>query len=327
MERLGKIAVIIVNYNSGGYLKQCLTSLNNQTRLPDRVLVVDNASEDGSQSVISEFQPLIELIAMEENLGFAAANNLAVRKVEDCPWVVLLNPDAFPHVDWLEQLEKIAWNNPNYSFFGSHMLAHSGNDRIDGTGDVYHISGLAWRRDHGMSSKKIRRISGEVFSPCAAAALYNREVFLSVGGFDESFFTYFEDVDLGFRLRLMGERCLYVPEAKVEHVGWGTTQPKSTFSLYYGHRNLEWAFFKNMPSPLIRKYLIHHLMYMFFYLFWFGLRGQGFTYLRAKWNALLGLPAVLKQRKKIQKTKKVSPKMLDQAFEHRWLPILKKKIS
>ena len=96
---------------------------------------------------------------------------------------------------------------------------------------------------------------GEIFAPCAAAALYRRAAFLEAGGFDEHFFCYMEDVDLGFRLRLLGYRCGYAPAAIVHHVGSGTTGARSPFTVYHGHRNLVWTYVKNMPTPWFWLYL------------------------------------------------------------------------
>jgi GT2 family glycosyltransferase len=146
-----------------------------------------------------------------------------------------------------------------------------------------------------------------VFAPCAAAALYRRDALVKVGGFDESYFAYLEDVDLGFRLRLAGYRCLYVPDAVVRHVGSATTGgQRSDFSVYHGHRNLVWTYFKNMPWPLFWLYLPQHILLNFVSIVYFALRGQGRVILRAKWDALKGLPRILKERRRIQKSRRVS---------------------
>lgn len=245
MKTSNKIAVVIVNWNSGEYLGECLRNLKCQTLLPDRVLVVDNASTDGSMKGHEERFPDWDFVSLENNTGFASANNFAVNQLADCEWVAFLNPDAFAKPDWLANLIKAVEYSPEVKMFGSHMLGHN-TDLLDGTGDIYHVSGVAWRRDHGM--KSINRESGEIFSPCAAASLIFREAFLEVGGFDEHFFCYNEDVDLSFRLRLKGHRCIYVPDAVVEHVGSGSTSRYSDFAVYHGQRNLVWSYFRNMPG-------------------------------------------------------------------------------
>ena len=210
MTHTPSIAVVVVNWNSGQYLGKCLQNLKEQTLSPVRVLVMDNASTDGSMEGLEQRFRGWEFIRLDKNTGFACANNLAVNQVEDCDWIAFLNPDAFAHSDWLENLTQAIESFPDVKMFGSHMLGHD-NGLIDGTGDIYHVSGVAWRRDHGIKSSDVNRESGEIFSPCAAASLISREAFLEVGGFDEHFYCYNEDVDLSFRLRLIGHRCIYVP--------------------------------------------------------------------------------------------------------------------
>jgi len=143
----------------------------------------------------------------------------------------------------------------------------------------------------------------EVFAPCAAAALYRRSALIEAGGFDEDFFCYVEDVDLGFRLRLAGHRCLYVPQAAVLHVGSATTGKKSDFCVYHGHRNLVWAFLKNMPMPLFAACLPGHIMLNLTSLFWFAILGQAATILRSKRDAVFGLPKMWHKRQRIQRTR------------------------
>jgi len=311
------IAVIVVNWNSGSWLKKCLAALEAQTRPPHRILVVDNASTDGSADCLAGVGG-VETVALEKNTGFAAANNLAVRMTEDCDWVALLNPDAFPRTDWLENLTRAAGQNPEYDFFGCRMTGHPDETRLDGTGDVYHVSGLAWRRDHGRPTGEREREAEEIFSPCAAAAIYRRSVFMDAGGFDENFFTYFEDVDLAFRLRLRGYRCLYVPTAVVAHVGSASSGKQSDFSIYHGHRNLVWAYFKNMPRDLLWLYLPQHLLANLAALIWFTGRGQGGMICRAKWDAVRGLPRVWKERKRIQEQVRIRPRDLKTVMARGW---------
>ena len=116
------------------------------------------------------------------------------------------------------------------------------------------MSGWAWQRGHGQRIGRVDdpEAAEEVFAPCAAAALYQRDAFQEVGGFDESYFCYFEDIDLGFRLRLAGHRCLYVPQAVALHLGAATAGRESDFAVYHAHRNLVWTYVKNMPARAAR---------------------------------------------------------------------------
>ncbi len=324
MTENNSIAVVIVNWNSGFCLRDCLKALSRQTRLPKRVVVVDNASSDGSLEGIRDEYNEVEIVASEENLGFAAANNLAIKRADDCRWIALLNPDAFPRPDWLEKLLDAANKFPQFSFFGSLLLNHPDNALLDGMGDVYHVGGLAWRRGHGRPVSACKIKQQEIFAPCAAAALYSRDALLEADGFDESFFNYFEDVDLAFRLRFLGHRCLLVPESVVAHIGSASLGKQSDFAVYHGHRNMVWSYFKNMPFPWVWIYLPQRLLADLAALVWFALRGQGAIILRAKWDAVFGLPRVWRERKKIRAGRKSSFAGFRKLMAKGWLtPYLK----
>jgi GT2 family glycosyltransferase len=313
-----KIAVVVVNWNAGDLLRRCLESLAAQERRPDRVVVVDNASADGSLDAALALHPRVEAIRLETNTGFAAANNLALRACGDCDLVALLNPDAFAAPSWLARLAEAADLHPEYASFASRILV-AGDDRLlDGAGDVYHVSGLAWRAGHGTPAPAAEA-PREVFAACAAAALYRREAFLDAGGFDERYFCYLEDVDLGFRLRLRGHRCLYVPAAVARHVGSATTARGSDFATYHGHRNLVWTFLKDMPASLLGRFILQHLLLNVLAVAWFAFHGRARVILRAKWHALRALPAVLAERRRVQARRLASPADLRRAMADGWL--------
>jgi len=302
-----RIAVIVVNFNSGDMLSQCLRAVYSQSLRPARVIIVDNASTDGSVDIAEILFPDFEFIRLDRNTGFAAANNHAAYLAADFEWLALLNPDAYAAPDWLESMIVAACKNPDFNVFGSCMFISNSPSRLDGVGDIYHASGLAWREGHGHRVAKGSIESREIFSPCAAAALYRREAFTSVGGLDQDFFCYFEDVDLGFRLRLAGHRCLLVPDAVAYHVGSATTGGQhGDFAVYHGHRNLVWTFVKNMPGILFWLLLPLHVLLNLLTIVWFALRGQGGVIWRAKRDAVLGLPKMWRKRQCIQKTRVAS---------------------
>ena len=192
--------------------------------------------------------------------------------------------------------------------------------RIDGLGDVYHVSGAAWREGHGETDMPGNQKMVEIFSPCGAAALYHRDTFLEAGGFDEDFFCYFEDVDLGFRLRLLGHRCLLVPEARVYHLGSATSGGRhSDFAVYHGHRNLIWTYVKNMPTLTLWLYLPQHLLFNAASLLLCTGRGQGRAIVRALRDALSNLPGMLEKRRKLQRVRKTKMKVLIASMKTGWL--------
>jgi GT2 family glycosyltransferase len=302
-----KVSVVIVNWNGDRFLDRCLTALLAQTVPPHEIILVDNASSDASLDIVRRF-PMVRLMAQEHNLGFARGNNLAIKAATvESEWIALLNPDAFVEPRWLEALLLAARDYPTYGVCCSKLVNANNPAVLDGTGDAYHVSGLVWRTGHGRAVSSILDQSHEIFSPCAAAALYRRSVLLEIDGFDEDFFCYVEDVDLGFRLRLAGHRCLYVPSSVAHHVGSGTTGGQhSDFAIYHGHRNLVWAFVKNMPGILFWLLLPIHMLMNMATIFWFSLHGRGGLILRAKRDAVLGMPRMWHKRQRIQKTRVVS---------------------
>ena len=208
------VGVVIVSFNAGELLLRAIGSALAQSRPPDRVLVIENASTDGSAESVASTYPEVELLRLKENIGFAAANNIGIDMLDDCEFVALLNPDAFADPDWLESLLVAAEQHPEFASFASTIERADGSGQLDSAGDVYHVYGTAWpgRRNAPAAAT---RAAGEVFGPSGAAAFYRRDWLIRVGGFDERFFCYFEDVDLNLRLQVAGGRCLYVPEARV----------------------------------------------------------------------------------------------------------------
>lgn len=299
-----EVSIVIVTWNSAKHLPRCLACLRAQTFQDFELILVDNGSTDGTAEGIQEKHPDLDIkvIALEKNLGFATANNLGARMARG-KWLVLLNADAFPEPDWLEKLLSAARENPEFTFFSSRQIQFDKPDLLDGAGDSYHVSGLAWRRYYNHNRQKYGTRPEEVFGACAAAALYKRECFLTVNGFDEDYFSYFEDVDLSFRLRLAGGRCLYVPQATVHHVGSASSGKMSDFVIYHGHRNLEWTYLKNMPWPLLLLYLPLHIAMGLYFLISFTLKGKGKAIFSAKWNAVQGIIPILHKRQAIQKAR------------------------
>lgn len=302
---MSKVTLIIVNFNGGDLLARCVASVRAQTVLPDSVIVVDNASVDGSVDQLEPWERLT-ILRMDSNLGFAAGNNRAIAACST-EYIALLNPDAFPAPDWIERLLAAADAWPQAAAFGSRQLRHGRPDLLDGVGDCYHVSGLAWREAHGFSQRTMHMVPREIFAPCAAAAMYRRDAVAEAGGFDETFFCYFEDVDLGFRLRLAGHAARYVPDAVVEHIGGASTGgERSDFAMFHGHRNLVWSFVKNMPGPLLIGLLPLHLLMNVAVALLMALRGHAGTALRSKWQAVLGLPAAWRARRAIQSARVAS---------------------
>lgn len=255
-----RISVVIVNYNAGEWLARSVNSVLSQSLSQYECFIVDNGSSDNSLDNLPEMDDRFHLIRAGENLGFAKANNLAAKKANGT-WLALLNPDAFAHNDWLEKLLRATTLAPNVTMVGSTQFMALEDKVFDGTGDELHVLGLAYRSGHGEPSRKLHnRIT---FSPCGAGAFIHRETFMRLGGFDESFFCYHEDVDLAYRMRLDGGICIQSSEAKIDHISSGISGRTSDFAIYHGTRNRIWTFMQNTPKGLLPILLPGHLVLNF----------------------------------------------------------------
>jgi GT2 family glycosyltransferase len=299
-------SIIILYWNNGQYIQKCLVSLSNQIFSDFEVIIINNGSQEPfNKNLLQDFQNLqIKFIQLPENIGFSAGNNLGVEHAIG-KYIVTLNADAFPQKEWLEHINKAIEKYPD-CFFASKQVMANDPSRLDGAGDVYHFTGLGWRKFHTYKLQKLKLEEQEVFSACAAAAIYPKKAFDEVGGFDPDYFSYGEDVDLGFRLRLAGYRCIFLPNAVVQHVGSASTGRRSDFSVYYGHRNLVWTFVKNMPDVLFWILLPFHLLMNVLFISVSILRKQGKITLKAKIDAIKDLPTWWKKREQIQANRRTS---------------------
>lgn len=302
--RSPQVRVIVVNYRSGRGLQRCLEALRRQSVADFEAVIVDNASRDGSLEAALPDDPRFSALRLKLNYGFAGANNRGAASASS-PWLATLNPDAFPEPDWLEALLRAARRYPDAAMFGSAQLSARDPMVFDGTGDAYSALGVAWRTNHGRPVREAAP-EGETFGPCAAAALYRTDAFRRAGGFDERFFCYYEDVDLAFRLRLMGARCIQVPNAVVHHVGSSVDEGNTDFILYHLFRNQLWTFVKNMPGPLFWLLLPGHLLLQVLLLIRAAQHGVLGPASRGLLDGLRGLGPILRERRKIQSARTVS---------------------
>lgn len=297
------VSVIIVNYNGKGHIDHSLRALGLQSYQPYSIQVVDNGSTDGSAEYIKKNYPDIRLISLKINIGFSAANNLAIQSGSE-PYIALLNSDAVPAPTWIEKLVDVMETFPEAGFAASKMIYFDSPDIIDRAGDGYTTAGAGLLRGRGESVSAYGKRE-KVFGACAGAAMYRRTMLEHIGLFDEDFFLLYEDLDLSFRAQLMGYPCIYDPEAIVYHMASRTIGYDSPMSIYYGHRNLEWTYMQNMPLCLIPKTILQHLIYDFLALIYFTLKGYAKIFLRAKLDAMKGMKKAIQKRKQIQNIKRV----------------------
>lgn len=316
-DRRACISVIIVNYNAGDRLQRCLAALLAQTRPADEIIIVDNGSTDGSLQNAHKVLTGAIVMAEGSNLGFAVANNRAVARASG-DWLAFLNPDAYPLPDWLSEIERAMRKYPQYDAFGSLQIDANHTDRLDGAGDVFHGSGTPYR-GHFRWPVATAPADGECFSPCAAAAIYRKSTFEALGGFEERFFCYCEDIDLGYRLRLRGGRALQLNRARVLHEGSGVSGRHSDFSLYHGHRNRVWTFIRNTPAPLFPLALPYFLCANVVLLAQNMLAGRGGVFVRAMRDAIADAPYHWRMRKQIHAGRRASAASIFNAIT--WSPI------
>ena len=279
-------SILIVCFNSRAHFPRLKASLDAQTA-PYALFVLDNASDRDQRPHAEDFPAHAQIIQSETNLGFAAANNRLV-ELAQTDVVALLNPDAFPAPHWLERLLKAVTDYPEAAAFGSTQIMANDETRWDGLGDCLHVLGPSWRGGHGAARDTLAAREGESFSVCAAAALYRRDAWRAVGGFDESFFCFAEDLDLGFRLCLAGWRCMQIADAQVHHVGGASAG--SDFSTYHSARNGLWAYAKNMPAALYWPLLPAHLALLALFYLRSLARLDGQAYRRGVRDGLAALP-------------------------------------
>ncbi|UCC65120.1 MAG: glycosyltransferase family 2 protein, partial [Anaerolineae bacterium] len=209
------VSVIVANWNGRHHLARCLPSLRAQTYRDFEVAVVDNGSTDGSVGWLAQEHPDVRVLCNPRNLGFALANNQAIRATES-PYLVTLNNDTEATSAWLAELVAAAESDAAVGMVASQILLASAPGAIDSAGIEVDWTGTGWQRRRGEAADEAGDVE-EVFGPSAGAALYRRAMLEEIGLFDESFFMYCEDVDLNWRAQLAGWRCWYTPKAIVYH--------------------------------------------------------------------------------------------------------------
>ena len=278
---MNKITVVIPNYNGKNFLKDCLESLYDQ--VPDtpefEVLIVDNASRDGSVEQAQEAFPEVRVIQLSENTGFCHAVNIGIRESES-PYIILLNNDTKVKSKFIKSLYDVIVRDKKIFSASAKMLMWDRPELIDDAGDQYNVLGWAYARGKGKYAKDYDQ-PARIFSSCGGAAIYRRSILEQIGLFDELHFAYVEDLDLGYRARIHGYRNVYAPRAEVLHFGSASTgsryNPRKT---ELASANNVYVVFKNMP-PL---QLIWNLPFLFtgFLIKWlfFCHKRMGMIYLR-----------------------------------------------
>ena len=320
-ESLPLISIIIVNWNGMRFLEKCLSSVDSQTYRLFEVIFVDNGSEDGSLEFVRSNFPETIIIENKENLGFAKANNQGI-KVANGKYIATLNNDTEVDRDWLNNLVEAAESSDEkVGMWAPKILSMQKRTRIDSVGGLLiYRDGIARGRGRSEEDKgQYDRVEGILF-PSACSALYRKDMLDGIGYFDEDFFAYCEDSDLGFRARLAGWNAVSVPGAIVYHHYSGSTGKYSETKAFLVERNHIWLAIKNFPVTMLA------LTPFYTSLRWLVqannvIRGKGatskyvkevssskvaFALISALMSAVKGLPAILRKRSTVQKKRVVS---------------------
>jgi GT2 family glycosyltransferase len=290
------ISAIVVNYNGVEFLSACLSSLCMQTWPDLEVIVVDNASTDGSDRIPDEFVSHVRLIRSTENLGYGGGINTGIAAASGDAILALNNDIVLDHA-CVEFLAREMETDPRIGMCGPKMLLPDG--RLNSTGICISRSGAAWNRDMGRRDPGQEAPVEDFLGPCGGAALYRRAMLAQVGSFDESFFLYMEDVDLAVRGRLAGWKCRYVPAAVVVHLNGASAGRGSDLAVYYGNRNVLWYTFRDFPLRLLVTSLPWILGRNIGVIAYYLLQGRGRLVLRAKIHAIAGLGRMLRERRTV----------------------------
>jgi GT2 family glycosyltransferase len=316
------VSLIIVNWNGLAHLPDCLDSLTRQTFRDFEVILVDNGSVDGSVPMVVERYPWVKVVPLKENTGFASGNNHGFTHAQG-RYIVTLNNDTWTDPEWLKVLVDVAGSHSRIGMVASRICSAADPDLIDSMGMVICSDGMSRGRFRNRRWSKMKLMSAEVekiLLPSACAALYRREMVEQIGFFDDDFFAYAEDTDLGLRGRLAGWDAILANGAVVYHKYSQSSGSLSAFKVYLVERNHYWVVYKNFPMgcllllPLFT--LLRYLEQVRSVLLGSGV-GDEFRTCGSRWKLvkslgkgmfdnLRGLPGMLRKRRQVMENRQMS---------------------
>jgi GT2 family glycosyltransferase len=314
------ISVVVVNWNRGELLRACLSSLAAQTYRNLEIIVVDNGSTDGSPEMAEREFPQARLVRNDTNRGFCAANNQGIRLARG-RLVALLNNDAEADSGWIKALRGAFHLGPDVGMAASKILVWESRGTIDKTGHLIYPDGQNRGRGTGEADRGQYERVEETAWPDGCAAMYRKDMLEKLGGFDEDFFAYADDAELGLRARLAGWRCVYIPSAVVYHHLGSTLGRFSSDRLFLIERNRVWLAAKLFPWRLLVLNPFYFLLRIAAGIYG-AVTGEGEAgrfsgergvwplvqcFLRANGAALAGLPRMLAKRREVARVQRLSP--------------------
>jgi GT2 family glycosyltransferase len=318
MKHLPLISTVILNWNGKEYLHPCLQSVKGQTYPNIEIILVDNASTDGSIEYIKDLLSDLRLIINYRNIGYGGGNNRGIEEARG-RYIFVLNSDTEIEKRCVELLWECIETDQRIGVTTPKILLYDRRDVIDAAGLTIYPDGLSIGRGRLEPQEKYNQRE-EVFFGSGCASLFRKEMLEEIGLFDEDFFAYAEDTDLGWRARLARWKSYYVPEAVVYHhhsKKFGTYSPLKAFLV---ERNRIWVAWKNFPLPILYLWPFYTLWRYFYQgigaLIQRGASGRFgqesssflliFILMKAYLSGLRGLPAILRKRKEVQSKKRMS---------------------
>jgi GT2 family glycosyltransferase len=321
------ISVVVLNWNGGRIVERCLMSIRDQNYHPLEIVVVDNASTDGSADLIKMRFPEVKLIINKKNLGFGGGNNKGIGASVG-RYIMILNNDARLDPDCIKELKRSIEKDKRYGSCASKILLDGKGNLLDAAGITIYKDGLSIGRGRLESAHKYQ-IEEEVFGPSGCASLFRKEMLDDIGLFDADFFAYGDDTDIGWRAQLAGWKCIYNPKAIVYHLHSASSSAYSPLKAFLVERNRLWVAIKCYPISLLMVSQLHTLK-RYLYQAYGALFGKGaagrFTQefsklklikilLQAYFACLKKVPVMLKKRYHIQKKKRISNKEIYGLFK------------
>ncbi|MBP1750101.1 MAG: hypothetical protein H6Q52_2640 [Deltaproteobacteria bacterium] len=316
------VSVVLLNYNGIEFVEACIRSVLEQDYPDIEIIVVDNGSRDGSNDMIRERYHQVKLVETGQNLGYSAGNNLGIRLARG-EYVVILNNDTELEMTCISAMKRAIQKHPRYGACASKICLLSDKGLLDAAGIVVYPDGLSIGRGR-LESADLYNREEEVFFASGCCSMYRKEMLddIRLGNdyFDEDFFIYGDDTDLGWRARLRGWRCIYTPGARLYHAHSAASGSYSHLKAFHVERNRIWILVKHFPLALILHGQFFTLVRYSFQAYGV-LAGKGASGAFAKehsspgllglvfkvyWSALKGLPKMWKKRGEIQKMRVIT---------------------
>lgn len=291
---MSEVTVVIPNYKGKKYLCACVDSLFKSTKMELSVIIVDNASEDGSIDEVKQLYPQVRCIMLDKNYGFCRAVNIGIKEA-DTPFVFLLNNDTLVCKGAVDALLAAIRQDDGIFSVESKMIQYQDHGRLDSAGTYYNALGWAFARGKDKPAVRYQKKT-DSFAACGGASIYRKKAFDDIGYFDEEHFAYLEDVDIGYRARILGWRNVYEPKARIIHVGSAASGSRyNEFKVRLSARNNLYMIYKNMPTMqiffnlpfLAAGFLVKYLFFL--------KKGMGDLYMKGLRDAI----PMMKKKKKI----------------------------